>query len=117
MGRESRDTLEIDMRRKVLLARIVENRRELVSAHRLQRVPGRAFLVAIIDQQGRAAVLHEPARDRRNGFIARRRRLDDLTVAVEREAPGRSGHAPFYAVHGLADRQRVEELIGDEQHR
>ena len=110
--------LEIDVRGQILLARIGQHRREAVAAHRLQRVAGRASLMAVIDDAApRRRVAARQRRDRRDGFVARRRGFDDLAVAVEGEAAGGDRHPPLHAADMLADRQRVEEFVGDQQQR
>ena len=99
---------------QILFPWLGKDRRVAVRAHRLQGIAGGAALVAIVDEQRHAALGREAGRNRANGFVTRRRRLDDLAVAVECQAAGRDQHAAFDAAHMLADRKRIEELVGDE---
>ena len=88
-------------------------------AHRLQRVARRARRMAVIDDQRDAAVRTQAwsaiAGDR---FVARRRCLDDLAVAVERQAAGRDrSRAARSPPTCWRIGKRVEEFVGDEQQR
>ena len=130
---------EIDMRGQVALARFVERIGIGVAAHRLQRVADRGAFIAIVDDQRRAA-LRAPAAPRARAAIATRRarfrgsiparrvaqmRRDDrsqLPVAGDRQeqrvlAARPAARASRPGLDQLADRQRVEEFVGDDEQR
>ena len=88
-----------------------------VRAHRLQRVARRARLMPVIDDQRDAAVRGQALRQCCCGIAARRRLLDDLAVAVERQAAGCGDDPALHAADELLHRQRVEEFVGDDQQR
>src|SRR4051812_45380448 len=104
--------LEIDVRGEILFARGVQNRRMAMTAHRLERVAGSAALVAIVDDQGNAAMRRDAPGNTGDGLVADRRRFHDLAVAVEGEPAGRNHDSAFDPADMLADRQGVEELVG-----
>src|SRR6185312_5342687 len=72
--------------------------------------------MAVIDNQGGAAALHEIAGDRGDSVVTRRRILNDFAVAVERESATGDDNPPFNAGNELPNRKRVEELVRDKQY-
>ena len=131
---------EIDMGGEVHLARIGEGIGEPVRLHRLKRVAQRRPFIAIIDDDRRAALPRDLLRqgigdfrgcdrrfqDRTVGRIRRNRRQArfDAAIACDRDEAARlfarQQHplAPFVAhPDALADGQRVEKFIGDNQQR
>ena len=127
---------EIDMRGQVGVARIGQRVGRLPAAQRLQAVARRAVFRAVVEEQRRAAV-RAPAARRDAAASARagsqssdalalalhagprrkrerrrlRRHLDEPPAVHEPLRPARA------APHELADRQRVEELVGQQQQR
>jgi hypothetical protein len=101
--------------RQVLLAGIVEDGREGVAFHGLERVADARAGVAIIDDQRRAAERDDSLCDRANGFVAGGRAFDNLAVTVEGEAVADCLDVPLDPADVLANRQRVEELVGNEE--
>src|SRR5438270_3335597 len=86
-------------------------------AHRLQAVAWSAAFMAIVDDQRDAALGRKAGGDRADRLVASGGGLDDLAVAVESEAASGGEHPALDPADMLADRERVEELIGDEQQR
>ena len=133
---------EVDMGGEIGLAGRRQHRMRLVPADRLQRFAAGAREIAVIDEERRAALLFQPGAERRRERqrrgadleeaprrrLAQRRRhqrrrgarrpIDDEAQRVGR---GIERHQPLVpaalAALELPDRQRVEELVGDEEQR
>ena len=142
LGRGAGDRGEVHVGRQIRRARVVEDLVGGVAAQRLQGGAGARARVAVVDDERGAALGRKPAADlggehdrrRRDlgdragrrvaqlggqqcgGLRTRRRQAEDQRRAIATE--GDQAFAPaFGALFELADRQGVEELVGDQQQR
>jgi len=107
--------IEIDVGGQILFPGVCKHRSEAVAANGLERVAGRAFRMAIVDDEGDSAKLCQPLAKLGHCSLSRWRILDDLPVAVERQAAGRNGDAALGSADELPHRKGVEEFVGDHQ--
>ena len=135
-----RERREIDMRGEVGLAGAVQHVHMVMRLDRLQRVADAGSQMAVVDEQAGAAMAGDPRGDRLHQRGPCRRDLDDRAVGCRGgigRQQGRIGRAdachemqppavvePDRALQPsasdldeLADRDRVEQLVGDDDQR
>ena len=123
---------EIDMGGEIAIPRRGERVGVAVRAQGLERVAEPGDRMSVIDEERRAALLHQPCAEFEHEAVARRIDLQDLAVRrirlevrlgrrgdVEGEiAVAVEAHDPLPPLaadpHELPHRQRVEELVGDD---
>src|SRR5437868_15337357 len=92
------DSGEIDVTGEVLLARISEDRRKAMAAHRLKRVAMPGGFMAIVNEDACPTMLHEMFGDASHGLLARGRSFDDLAVAIEGKSACSDDHLALDSV-------------------